>query len=374
MNEPDQTATHFQSGSSRGTLPKIAVACFSPNYGGMEQDAEWLARKIRDRYGQCLLIVRANTWLERHASQQGVDVRAVRFSGSFSLPGIIRLRRLLVEEGLETLVFFGASEMKTLHFAVPYTIRNFVVRHGTPKSHPKKDVLHRLIWSRVTAHWCISDYILENAKAIYPIGDAPLFKSYIALGGKADLLPEPLPLSASKQFRLVHVGRLEEAKGQVDLIKAVAQLRSRGIPAIVDFYGQGSQRKSLERLAKDLSVTDYVTFHGHVEAPYQYLGQYHAFVYPSRTDGFGNSFVEALCSGIKCFCYHNTCFPEFRELGFDYIMSESLNHSMLAKELEAFWRSCDGQPIENRTKARQIFSVENELNAAFPFLCSEADV
>lgn len=364
MNDCDKAAST--------QLPSIAIACFSPNYGGMEQDAEWLVRKIRDRYGHGLLIVRAGTWLARHAREQGVDVRAVGFSGSFSLPGVFKLRKVLLKEGIETLVFFGASEMKTLHFAVPPSVRNFVVRHGTPKSNPKKDWLHRLVWSRVTAHWCISDYILENAKAIYPVGSAPLFKSYIALGGKSDLLPEPLALKGSDEFRLVHIGRLEKAKGQSDVIKAVAQLRSEDVPAVVDFYGKGSERKRLERLADDLGVTEHVNFHGHIDAPYRYLGAYHAFVYPSRTDGFGNSFVEALCSGIKCFCYSNTCFPEFRDLGFDYVMAESLDHVQIADELKNFWDSCSCQPLCNRRKAREVFSVARELDVALPFLSGSA--
>lgn len=349
-------------------LPPIAVACFSPNYGGMEQDAEWLVRKLRDRYGKGLILVRTGTWLERHAREQGLDVRAVRFSGTFSLTGIVKLRKLLIEEGIETLVFFGASEMKTLHFAVPYSVRNFVVRHGTPKSSPKKDWLHRLFWSRVTAHWCISEYILENAKDIYPVGNAPLFKSYIALGGKSALLPEPLAIETSDHFRLVHIGRLEEAKGQADVIRAVARLRSEGVPAVVDFYGKGSERETLEILAKDLAVTEHVTFHGHVEAPYRFLGAYHAFVYPSRTDGFGNSFVEALSSGIKCFCYANTCFPEYRDLGFDYVMARNLDYVEISNALKRFWLSTSGQPLGNRIIAEEVFSVKNELDVAFPFL------
>ena len=63
--------------------------------------------------------------------------------------------------------------------------------------------------------------------------------------------------------------------------------------------GEGSERKSLERLVKSLRVNDRVSMPGFVKDPYPWIFASDLFVLSSRWEGFGNVIVEALECGIR---------------------------------------------------------------------------
>jgi len=62
--------------------------------------------------------------------------------------------------------------------------------------------------------------------------------------------------------------------------------------------GLGPDREMLEALAAELDVTERIVFLGHMphESIPTYLRASDAFIRPSRTEGFGNSFVEAMAA------------------------------------------------------------------------------
>lgn len=91
--------------------------------------------------------------------------------------------------------------------------------------------------------------------------------------------------------RLVHKNALDE------VIRALVLL-----PSNVQFviYGSGPEERKLKRLAGDLKVVDRVLFKGytvHAELARAFATA-HIFVRPSRTEGFGASFPEAMAAGL----------------------------------------------------------------------------
>jgi len=96
---------------------------------------------------------------------------------------------------------------------------------------------------------------------------------------------------------LVTTSRLVHKNAIDDVIRAIAQL-----PEHVHFvvYGTGPGEESLRILAKKLSVTDRVHFLGHIdhgEMP-KYIKACDIFIRPSRSEGMGNSFVEAMAAEL----------------------------------------------------------------------------
>ncbi|MDB5224826.1 MAG: 1,2-diacylglycerol 3-glucosyltransferase [Candidatus Adlerbacteria bacterium] len=91
--------------------------------------------------------------------------------------------------------------------------------------------------------------------------------------------------------RLVHKNAIDDA------IRAMPLL-----PAHVQFvvYGTGTEERSLKSLARELGVENRVQFLGHIghnDMP-KYLRVCDIFIRPSRTEGFGSSFVEAMAAGL----------------------------------------------------------------------------
>ena len=100
-----------------------------------------------------------------------------------------------------------------------------------------------------------------------------------------------------RELRLACVGRLHpKEKGQDLLLRVLARRRWRERPLSVAFYGDGLQRDSLERMARNLGLAN-VTFAGFVRDVAAIWSAHHALILPSRCEGLPIALVEAMLSG-----------------------------------------------------------------------------
>lgn len=105
------------------------------------------------------------------------------------------------------------------------------------------------------------------------------------------------PLVTGGMVNLVTSSRLVYKNALDDVIRALVFL-----PTNIQFviYGTGPEEGALRRLASDLRVADRALFKGYV--PHAELARAfttaHIFVRPSRTEGFGSSFAEAMAAGL----------------------------------------------------------------------------
>jgi glycosyltransferase involved in cell wall biosynthesis len=86
------------------------------------------------------------------------------------------------------------------------------------------------------------------------------------------------------------VGRIEFQKGFDTLIQALRQIPN----ATLVVVGDGSERRRLEDLARDLDVADRVAWTGWREDPRTYLPSFDVVALPSRFEGFPLALLEAL--------------------------------------------------------------------------------
>jgi glycosyltransferase involved in cell wall biosynthesis len=99
------------------------------------------------------------------------------------------------------------------------------------------------------------------------------------------------------EWRLACVGRLHpKEKGQDLLLRVLARRRWRDRPLSVTFYGDGLQRASLERMARNLGLIN-VTFAGFVHDVPAIWSGHHGLILPSRCEGLPIVLVEAMLSG-----------------------------------------------------------------------------
>ena len=99
------------------------------------------------------------------------------------------------------------------------------------------------------------------------------------------------------EWRLACIGRLHpKEKGQDILLRVLARRHWRDRPLSVTFYGDGLQRASLERMARNLGLTN-VTFAGFVHDVPAIWSGHHGLILPSRCEGLPIVLVEAMLSG-----------------------------------------------------------------------------
>lgn len=170
------------------------------------------------------------------------------------------------------------------------------------------------VWNRLPLHKRIA---LHNADRIWTISDYTAVKLVTEQRvdrEKIDVIPVPLApdfaeVSArqtvarqSTRSRLLTISRLNGAdagKGIDCVISALPEVRSRVPDVTYVVIGDGDDRQRLESLAVSHDVSDIVRFVGRVPDPelHAHLSGTDLFVLPSRKEGFGIVFLEAMAYG-----------------------------------------------------------------------------
>lgn len=112
---------------------------------------------------------------------------------------------------------------------------------------------------------------------------------------------------------VITVSRLVEKNGIDDLITAVGLLRQRQVSVNLLVVGSGPLAATLQAQAARLGLQNAVQFRGFVEhAQLPTLLQFaQVFVRPSRSEGFGLAFVEAMAAGVPVVATSVGGIPDF---------------------------------------------------------------
>jgi glycosyltransferase involved in cell wall biosynthesis len=157
---------------------------------------------------------------------------------------------------------------------------------------------------RATAVQAISNYLLTWAKQLGFRGQGEVIPNGVDTAHFAHDYPEEDIASMRQSLGkkqgdvfLVTTSRLVYKNAIDDVIRALALL-----PANMHFmiYGVGREEANLRALAQELGVYGRVRFLGqisHAEMPLA-LKACDIFVRPSRSEGMGNSFIEAMAAGL----------------------------------------------------------------------------
>ncbi len=344
-----------------------AVICLSPYQGGMELDTLHLAKMLTGICDVTLIAQHehfiANTFLAQE-EHHGVTLETVRFKSSFSFAIITTVRKIVKEKKIKNVIFLGASELKSLYFSFLGLDINLIIRHGTTKSTPKKDWFHRLIYSNVTTHIAICEHLARNVKKIIPFGPQTTLKViYPSLNVN---FPLPNKSRFHTPLKLLHVGRIAPAKGQLEAIQACAILDENGIDFTLQCVGSFDQayKSTFQTFLNSISYKDKIKIIGHTDKISDYYTQSDIFLFPSAGEGLSNAFIEALSAGLLCISFDNTSFPELQELGFTTLLVPDQDIERLQTcLLEAAQTAAFDYAQGNHLLTQKLFSVERELTA-----------
>jgi glycosyltransferase involved in cell wall biosynthesis len=122
----------------------------------------------------------------------------------------------------------------------------------------------------------ITDHMLEQAKEAV---DHPFFQ-----GGQPPVI--------------VALGRLTAAKDYPTLLRAYALVR-KGRSSRLMIIGEGEERSSLEKLARELGLGKDIDLPGFVENPFAFLSKSAVYVLSSAWEGLPSTLIEALACGCQ---------------------------------------------------------------------------
>ena len=162
------------------------------------------------------------------------------------------------------------------------------------------------------------------------------------------------------------VGRLSPEKSQHLLIRAVAQLHSRGHDVGAVIVGAGSQEGELRRLVAELGVQDRVDLPGTAADVRPYLAGFDVFVLTSTSiETFSNAALEALAMGCPVVSSRIGGMPEMLASGGGIIYEAgSLDHLLAAlDELVSFPERRAALAEQTRPAVLQRFSIDAMADA-----------
>jgi len=341
-----------------------AIVCLSRNNGGMEIDSIKLAQKLSNHM-QIILIARDNSFIESTRNEYlGVNnllLETLSFHSNFGLSLILAARKIVKKYNVKNVIFFGASELKSLYFSFLNLDINLIVRHGTTKSKPKKDIFHQLIYSDVNYHVSICKHIEKNVQYIIPFTKNS--KSILIYSSVDTPFINNIP---HEKCTLLHIGRIAKAKGQTDAIEACQILVDNNIDFELNLVGDidHGYKNEFIQFYNDCQYKDKINLVGFTNNVKSYIDPSDIFLFPSHGEGLSNAFLEALSNNLICLSYDNTSFPELQELGFHFHIIPDKNIDLLKINLLNAISNCEFEKKKsqnNNQLTKKIFSKNKEI-------------
>jgi glycosyltransferase involved in cell wall biosynthesis len=237
----------------------------------------------------------------------GVPCEAIGL-GPRDLPGLRRFRRRLAEARpdlvhayLEFSSTFGVAGALSLGSAAPLVVIQLV-----------NDLYSRPFWARAAGRLLagrVAGYV-----AVSPGVRRSAMRAYHGRPRHVAVIPPGIDLrrfdrtrvdaAATAEFRhgasrvVGTVGRLADQKALHVLLDATPRLLADDPGTRVLIVGDGPLRPALERQARRLGVDGAVVFAGHQADVVPAYAAMDVFVLPSRYEGFGIVFVEAMALGV----------------------------------------------------------------------------
>ncbi len=163
---------------------------------------------------------------------------------------------------------------------------------------------------------CISQFARSQLMRISQPGDWSKFQ-LCRLGVDPAQFNYRAPQAGIGPLKLLCVGRLTPAKGQVLLVQACARLREAGVDFSMTIVGEGPDRGRIEAAVIEHQLQNHVTLTGALTQAgvRAQLAQADVFVLPSLAEGIPVVLMEAMSSGIPCLSSPVNGIPELIEHG-----------------------------------------------------------
>jgi len=346
---------------------KKRVLIFSLAYAPFVSGAELAVKEITDRIKDIdfdLITLRFNRKWPK--SEKIGNVNVYRIGGGklfFPFFAFYKARQLHKKNGYDSVwsimanrAGFAALFFKLWHPRVKYLL---TLQEGDTLDYPEKRMglakifiggLFKKVFTKADYIQAISNYLADWARSmgakapveVVPNGvDVEKFVKPACRTGRPKIRKARLPDGQVKNQNekiIITTSRLVYKNGVDTLIKAMAELsvQHRMSNIKLQILGDGSEEKKLKNLAKELKVDDIVQFFGHIESEYvyEYLADADIFVRPSRTEGLGSSFLEAMGAGLPIIGTQAGGIPDFLKDGETGLFCKVDDHKDLAEKIK----------------------------------------
>ncbi|MBI4907191.1 MAG: N-acetyl-alpha-D-glucosaminyl L-malate synthase BshA [Acidobacteria bacterium] len=286
---------------------RIGVTCY-PTYGGSGIVATELGLELAARGHEIHFITYASP-IRMGSGAERIHYHEVEVSSYplFQYPPYCLALASRMADVAET----QRLDLLHVHYAIPHSIAAMLAQQmmaGTRRI-PFVTTLHGTDITLVgtdPSYFPITRFSIEKSDGVTSISDYLCARTHVVFGVERHIrvirnfvncrLYRP-PAEPPKEPTLLHVSNFRPVKRIQDCIRILARVR-KDVPARLLMAGDGPERSSAERLARDLGVCEHVRFLGKQDHVERLFPQAHILLMPSELESFGLAALEAMACGV----------------------------------------------------------------------------
>ena len=294
------------------SLPKIAFYCSSISWGGLEMNSVRYAQAFQQENLEIQLYGVDGSSFFQSATELGLPIQAVpRNRKYFDFEHARSLAKTFQKDGIEIVHFRDNRDLDFLGWVKFFSSgRIKLVYHQAMQiGVPKKDIIHTFRFNRIDAWVSTLNYMKKQVLSHTKFPEKKLH--VIPLGTNIDSTSIHSKEEARKllnlhsdKFLVGVVGRLDEKKGQLEVIQALSLLKDSEKNIHVVFIGDKTKNEAdayvqkLQHAIEFNHLQEKTTFLPHQSDMQLLYGAFDLVIVPSWEETFGTVTIEAMASGV----------------------------------------------------------------------------
>ena len=294
------------------SLPKIGFYCSSISWGGLEMNSVRYAQALKQENFEIQLYGVEGTSFFQSATELGLPIQAVpRNKKYFDFMHARSLAKIFQKDGIEIVHFRDNRDLDFLGWLKFFSSREIklVYHQAMQLGVPKKDIIHTFRFNRIDAWVSTLNYMKKQVLSHTKFPEKKLH--VIPLGTNIDSTSIHSKEEARKllnlhsdKFLVGVVGRLDEKKGQLEVIQALSLLKDSEKNIHVVFIGDKTKNEAdayvqkLQHAIEFNHLQEKTTFLPHQSDMQLLYSAFDLVIVPSWEETFGTVTIEAMASGV----------------------------------------------------------------------------
>jgi len=363
--------------SSSPRLPKLAFYCSSISWGGLEMNSVRYAQALQQENFEIQIYGVEGSSFFQMATELALPVQAVpRNKKYFDFKHARSLAKIFRKDGIEIVHFRDNRDLDFLGWVKFFSSGKIklVYHQAMQLGVSKKDLLHTFRFNRIDAWVSTLDYmkkqVLSHTKFpekklhVIPLGTRIDGTSILTKDEARKLLNLP-----SNEFLVGVVGRLDEKKGQLEVIQALSMLKENEKNIHVVFIGDKTKNEAddyVQKLNDAIEINhlqERTTFLPHQSDIQKLYGAFDLVIVPSWAETFGTVTIASMACGVPIIGSNTAGTAEI--LGNETFLFEAKNPNALAQTLLKLTQN-------NELRANWAVSLQHKFKEKYSMQASVA--
>ncbi len=287
--------------------------CLSEGWGGLEMAVTRWNQILQENGHKNLNVCTPESPLSQNLKSHQLETIEWESAHYFSPDFTYRLRKLIKDRKVDVVIL---QNLRDLWIVTPalWGMKDIQLVGFTQMlvGVKKKDFLHQIVYQRLDHVCTLTDWQKKALLPYLPI-DEHKYKTIPNFVDTQRFNPQLKSLSFRRRmgfeeddFLIAVIGRIDQQKGQKELLEAFAQLclKSQKIQLIIvgePTRGEAEQENYFQKLKEFVAsqkIEKQVSFLGFQKDPQELMANLDLFVMPSYRETFGFVLVEAMASGV----------------------------------------------------------------------------